>query len=131
LVAERRASSTSHPSSWQKISYSSRSAIHRSSRSAPPSANPQLGRGDRLSGTHRFFTWYNDEHRHSGIGFHTPADVHYGRAEQVRAERAVVLEAAYAAHPERFVRKPPAPPKLPTAAWINQPTEEAVSTTNP
>ena len=29
----------------------------------------------------RFFGWYNDDHRHSGIGFHTPADVHYGRAE--------------------------------------------------
>jgi putative transposase len=86
---------------------------------------------DALSFCRRFFGWYNDEHRHSGIGFHTPADVHYGRAEQVRAERAVVLEAAYATHPERFVRKPPAPPKLPTVAWINQPTEEAVSTTNP
>jgi putative transposase len=42
-----------------------------------------------------------------------------------------VLEVAYAAHSERFVPKPPAPPKLPTVAWINQPTEEAVSTTNP
>jgi putative transposase len=60
-----------------------------------------------------------------------PARVHYGRAEQVRAERAVVLDAAYAPHPERFVRKPSALPKLPTVAWINQPTEEAVSTTNP
>jgi putative transposase len=86
---------------------------------------------DALSFCRRFFTWYNDEHRHSGIGLHTPADVHYGRAEQVRAERAVVLEAAYAAHPERFVGKPPAPPKLPTVAWINQPTEETLSTTNP
>jgi putative transposase len=86
---------------------------------------------DALSFCRQFFGWYNDEHRHSGIGFHTPADVHYGRAEQVRAERAAVLEAAYAAHPERFVRKPPAPPKLPTIAWINQPTQEAVSTTNP
>jgi putative transposase len=86
---------------------------------------------DALAFCRRFFTWYNEEHRHSGIGFHTPTDVHYGRAEQVRAERAVVLDAAYAAHPERFVRKPPAPPKLPTIAWINQPTEEAVSTTNP
>ena len=38
-----------------------------------------------------------------------------------------VLEGAYAAHPERFVRKPPRPPKLPTASWINPPddTEEA------
>ena len=29
----------------------------------------------------RFFGWYNDDHRHSGVGLHTPADVHYGRAE--------------------------------------------------
>ena len=86
---------------------------------------------DALVFCRRFFGWYNREHRHSGIGLHTPADVHYGRAEQIRAERAAVLEAAYAAHPERFVRKPPAPPKLPTIAWINQPTQEANSTTNP
>ena len=63
----------------------------------------------------RFFGWYNDDHRHSGIGMHTPADVHYGRAEAVREKRAEVLTGAYAAHPERFVRKPPEPPALPTA----------------
>jgi Tol biopolymer transport system component len=33
-------------------------------------------------------------------------------------------EGAYAAHPERFA-KPPVPPKLPTAAWINEPKPEA------
>jgi putative transposase len=86
---------------------------------------------DALAFCRRFFGWYNQEHRHSGIGFHIPADVHYGRAEQVRAERAVVLDAAYAAHPERFVTKPPAPPKLPTVAWINQPQEDLPDTTNP
>ena len=69
----------------------------------------------------RFFTWYNEEHRHSGIGFHTPADVHYGRAELVRSRRAEVLSAAYASHPERFVRQHPVPPALPEAAWINKP----------
>jgi len=79
----------------------------------------------------RFFGWYNQEHRHSGIGFHTPADVHYGRAELVQAQRARVLDAAYAAHPERFVRKPPTPPQLPTAAWINKPEEATPGTTNP
>jgi putative transposase len=79
----------------------------------------------------RFFGWYNQEHRHSGIGFHTPADLHYGRAEQIRAQRALVLGAAYAAHPERFVRKPPVPPELPTAAWINKPQEDLPNTTNP
>jgi transposase len=58
----------------------------------------------------RFFPWYNDDHRHSALGYHTPADVHYGRAEIVRAGRFDVLTAAYAAHPERFVRKLPEPP---------------------
>ena len=76
----------------------------------------------------RFFPWYNDDHRHSGIGLHTPADVHYGRAEIVRALRADVLTAAYATHPERFVRKPPEPPQLPGPAWINRP-EEVMSST--
>ena len=76
----------------------------------------------------RFFRWYNDEHRHSGIGFHTPADVHYGRAEAVREKRAIVLNDAYAIHPERFVRKPPQPPALPTAVWINEPEEDPATT---
>ena len=76
----------------------------------------------------RFFGWYNDEHRHSGIGFHTPADVHYGRAERSASKRAIVLNDAYAAHPERFVRKPPQPPALPTAVWINEPKEDTHDT---
>ena len=71
----------------------------------------------------RFFTWYNDDHRHSGIGFHTPAAVHFGRAESIQFERARVLHTAYIAHPERFVRHPPVPPQLPGVAWINKPTE--------
>ncbi len=74
-----------------------------------------------------FFRWYNGEHRHSGIGLMTPATVHYGRAKELHAERARVLEAAYAAMPERFVRRPPRPPALPTAAWINRPDSEEVA----
>ena len=69
-----------------------------------------------------------ENHRHSGIGYHTPADVHYGRAEHLRDKRAVVLSGAYDLHPERFVRKPPEPPKLPTIAWINQPKEDTTTT---
>jgi putative transposase len=68
-----------------------------------------------------FFAWYNDEHRHTGLGLHTPADVHYGLAEAIRDKRAGVLDAAYDAHPERFVRKPPEPPKIPETSWINRP----------
>ena len=77
-----------------------------------------------------FFGWYNDEHRHSGIAFHTPANVHYGRAAAIQTHRATVLDAAYAAHPERFVRKPPTPLELPTTAWINKPKEDDADSKN-
>jgi putative transposase len=70
-----------------------------------------------------FLETYNHQHRHSGIGYHTPASVHFGTAGLVRTERARVLDAAYAAHPERFVNKPPTPPGLPGPAWINKPKE--------
>jgi putative transposase len=72
----------------------------------------------------RFFGWYGHEHRHSGIGLHTPADVHYGRAHAVRQARGRVLDAAHAEHPERFVRHPPQPPKLPRTVWINKPQDK-------
>ena len=71
----------------------------------------------------RFFGWYNFEHRHSGIALLTPADVHYGRADQVITARATVLDDAFARHPERFVGKPPQPPRLPEAVWINKPLD--------
>jgi putative transposase len=75
-----------------------------------------------------FFPWYNSEHRHGGLGLHTAADVHYGHAGAVQAARALVLDAAYLAHPERFVSKPPAPPELPGTSWINQPPEKETAT---
>ena len=69
----------------------------------------------------RFFAWYNGQHRHSGIGMMTPADVHFGRAQLVCEKRADTLGRAYQSHPERFVRAKPTPPQLPTAVWINRP----------
>ncbi len=74
-----------------------------------------------------FFDWYNHQHRHSGIGLMTPAAVHHGQAKALHAERQRVLQAAYTATPERFVRRPPRPPALPTAVWINKPTTEEVA----
>ena len=68
-----------------------------------------------------FFHWYNNEHHHSGLGLLTPADVHYGRTEQVRGHRAIVLQTAHSAHPERFVNGIPVPLPAPAAAWINPP----------
>ncbi len=68
-----------------------------------------------------FFPWYNDDHRHSGIGMLSPAMVHYGLATTIRENRQITLDIAYAAHPERFVRRPPTPPHLPKEVWINKP----------
>ena len=72
-----------------------------------------------------FFDWYNGDHYHSGLGLQTPADVHHGRAHQRVEQRAAVLVAAHAAHPERFVRGVPRPQALPTEVWINKPKAEA------
>lgn len=68
-----------------------------------------------------FFDYYNNEHRHSGIGLMTPADVHHGRAEQLTDARRQSLLDAHRAHPERFVHGTPRPPVLPSQAWINPP----------
>jgi putative transposase len=71
-----------------------------------------------------FFPWYNNDHYHSGIGLMTPAQVHYGQADEVQTRRQQVLDVAYAAHPERFVRGPASVPGLPEAVWINAPKQE-------
>jgi len=77
-----------------------------------------------------FFPWYNNEHCHSGIGFMTPAAVHFGTAPALWQQRAAVLQAAYAAHPERFKGKHPTPPKLPTVVGINLPKTTTLEITD-
>jgi transposase InsO family protein len=73
-----------------------------------------------------FVTWYNHAHRHSGIGLHSPADVHHGRHHSVRAGREYTLAAARAAHPQRFgtTRLLPKILDLPDQVWINQPNQK-------
>lgn len=68
-----------------------------------------------------FVRWYNEEHRHGGIGMYTPHDVHFGKVAEKERQRAAVLAAAYQATPERFVKGPPKPTPVPTAVWINPP----------
>ena len=77
---------------------------------------------DSRSFCQNFFGWYNTEHYHSGIGYLTPEDVHYRRAEQIIKEREKVLEAAFEKHPNRFKGKIPKPMALPNAVWINKPS---------
>lgn len=75
-----------------------------------------------------FFDWYNNEHRHSGIALLTPADVHFSRVTERLTKRQRVLDAAFAAHPERFVRGRPRPLQLAEASYINRPVEREIET---
>lgn len=68
-----------------------------------------------------FFPWYNTEHHHSGLGLHPPEAMHCGLAAARQGVRAETLATAAATHPERFLRQPPSPPTIPTAAWLNKP----------
>ena len=70
-----------------------------------------------------FIPWYNQVHHHSGLGFLAPFEVHFGKAEQQREKRALVLRRAFEKNPERFVRGLPTPPALPEQVWINKPKE--------
>ena len=71
-----------------------------------------------------FFPWYNTEHHHSGIGFLTPEQVHYGLAGQILKEREAVLKMAYEMHPDRFKKGLPKPMPLPESVWINKPLKK-------
>jgi putative transposase len=73
--------------------------------------------------TDDFFAHYNHQHRHSGIGYHTPASVHHGHHHAIRRHRQDVLDHAYTTHPERF-RQPPQAPSVPKVAWINPPAND-------
>ena len=48
-----------------------------------------------------FMQWYNHEHKHSGIGFATPAQRHSGEDKVILANRQKVYERAKAARPDR------------------------------
>ncbi|CUI06883.1 Mobile element protein [Janthinobacterium sp. CG23_2] len=71
-----------------------------------------------------FFTWYNHQHRHSGIAMMTPESVHTGRAAEVGKQRQATLADAFQRTPNRFKHRMPQTQRLPTAAWINPPATE-------
>lgn len=49
-----------------------------------------------------FVQWYNHEHRHSAIGFVTPAQRHAGKDAALLSKRTAVYEAAKARYPARW-----------------------------
>ena len=48
-----------------------------------------------------FFDWYNNQHRHSGIGYVTPLAAHYGHAQALRTARQTALDDAFRACPKK------------------------------
>jgi transposase InsO family protein len=80
---------------------------------------------DALAFGRTFFPWYNEVHRHSGIGLLTPEQVHYGIAPQILKARLDVMNQAFLANPVRWNGREPLLPKilqLQEAVWINPPT---------
>lgn len=75
-----------------------------------------------------FIHWYNNEHRHSGIGMMTPQSVHYGFADRIREQRKIILQKAYQERPERFINGVPTPQPIPGNAWINDPEKQKKKT---
>jgi len=76
---------------------------------------------DARSFCREFFTWYNTDHRHSGIAMVTPENVHYNNHQEVLNARSLTLVKAYQLHPERFVKGVPKVQKVPSKVWINMP----------
>ena len=85
---------------------------------------------DARAWSRSFFQWYNQHHYHSGVGLLTPATVHYGHHQPVQDQRQRVLDDAFAAHPDRFVRGRPTVQPLPEAVWINPPKDQGANPEN-
>jgi putative transposase len=66
-----------------------------------------------------WFTWYNEEHRHTGLNLHTPASVHQGTVGEVVRKRQEVMDLAYQLNPERFSKGRPAVKYNPSVVGIN------------
>ena len=79
---------------------------------------------DARSFCQQFFSWYNKEHRHSGIALMTPEQVHYRMNNYIYKARAKVLADAFKNNPKRFKGKMPVPESLPSAVWINKPATD-------
>ena len=76
-----------------------------------------------------YFDWYNTAHHHHGLALYTPATLYFDRLEEAVAQRQRVLDAAYARHPERFIRGRPIAKRPPHTVSINPVSPEACSLT--
>jgi len=94
------------------------------------------GRFDSVAHAQQWFRdyvhWYNNEHHHSGLAGYTPAQVFTGDYKAIAEQKQQVLNAHYAAHPERFVKGCPTGALPPSSVSINpvQPGEGDASTSS-
>ena len=77
------------------------------------------GLKEARSWVNAFVSWYNQEHKHSGIQFQTPYDRHTGRASEKSRRRAEVYEKAKEQHPERWGSRSTRNWQLPEEVWLN------------
>lgn len=68
--------------------------------------------------TQKFVRWYNQEHKHSGLKFVTPAQRHAGQDEVVMAKREQLYAAAKSNNPRRW-SGPTRDWKLQDEVWLN------------
>ena len=66
---------------------------------------PFTSAGTARAWVSRFATWYNSEHRHSGIRYVTPDQRHRGEHHRILARRADLYEAARRRRPDRWTRR--------------------------
>ena len=69
-----------------------------------------------------FVDFYNHQHRHGGIGLHSPADVHYGLAGETARQRSQTLDGGPAAAPHQVRDHPRPEDPRPTNRGLDQPT---------
>jgi putative transposase len=65
-----------------------------------PTRFPNIGAAERHC--QGFFSWYNLEHKHSGIAMLTPHAVRYDLSDEIPAQCQCFLSNAFARHSERF-----------------------------
>ena len=68
--------------------------------------------------THQFVHWYNQEHKHSGLKFVTPAQRHAGQAAAILADRERLYALAKSSNPRRWTG-PTRNWKLADEVWLN------------
>lgn len=116
------APSFSRPSVSDDNPYSE--SLFRTAKYCPSYPNkPFAGLDQARAWVWQFTQWYNNEHRHSGIKFVTPAQRHAQTDLTLLNQRSVVYEAAKAANPLRWRNRTVRNWTPITSVWLNPPKE--------